>query len=117
MFVPVGKHIFDLRSITNIKYNDDVILVYVANNPNGFAITSDEYDQLLHYFFSGANKHTDMVVKYVLVGKDMFVTDMITHVLCNDDEIFVFINGNQTGFPLTKNKYELLIKYLLAGQS
>lgn len=113
MFVPVGKNIFDLNSITNIQYSNDNILVYVINNPNGITLTNEEYSQLLHYFFSNNNMSINMIPKYILVGNNMFVTNTITHVLYNDGNSLVFIINNQTDMPITEDEYDLLIKYLL----
>jgi len=116
MFVPVGQNIFDLNSITNIEYVIKNIQVYVKNNPNGIVITNEEYQQLINYIFSYQHKlRNEEIPKYVLVGKNMFNTDMITHVMYNNGQVLVFINNNPNGMPISKDEYQLLIKYLLAG--
>jgi len=116
MFVPVGQNIFDLNSITNIEYVIKNIQVYVKNNPNGIVITNEEYQQLINYIFSHQHKlRNEEIPKYVLVGKNMFNTDTITHVMYNNGQVLVFINNNPNGMPISKDEYQLLIKYLLAG--
>jgi len=102
MFVPVGKNIFDLNVITNIAYSTETIQVYIKNNPNGVQITVNEYEQLIHYLFGGENTlSTEMIPQHVLVGKNMFNTDMITHVLYNNGKVLVYINNNPTGMTIT----------------
>lgn len=126
MFVPVGKHIFDLNSITNISYLPDKNSVYVINNPNGFLLTDEEYQQLINYYFpneyenkknNNNNIHNDILPKYVIVGKNMFNTTVITHVLHdkNKNAVSVFINNNLNAMQITQEDYQLLIKYLLAS--
>ena len=115
MFVPVGKNIFDLNSITNITYIDGKAQVYVTNNTNGFELSDKEYQQLLDYYFSHKDIPVEcMIPKYVLVGKNMFNTTMITHVMDNN-KVLVYINNNPNGMEITDDEYQLLIKYLLAN--
>ena len=118
IFVFVGKNIFDLNSITNMSFREGTSLVFINNISDGIIINNNEYKQLIDYFFSNIFiTINEIVPKYVLVGKNMFVTNLITHVLYNNnnEKPLVFINNNPNGMIITENEYELLIKYLLSS--
>ena len=118
IFVFVGKNIFDLNSITNMSFREGTSLVFINNISDGIIINNNEYKQLIDYFFSNIFiTINEIVPKYVLVGKNMFVTNLITHVLYNNnnENPLVFINNNPNGMIITENEYELLIKYLLSS--
>ena len=124
MFVSIGKHIFDLNSITNVSYLSNKNLVYIINNPNSFLLNDEEYQQLINYYFpyehineNNNNIKNDMIPKYVIVGKNMFNTTFITHVLYDKykNTVSVFINNNPNAMQITTEDYQLLIKYLLAS--
>lgn len=115
LFVLVGENIFDLNSITNIGCVGTNIHVYIRNNSVGVPLTSKEYHQLLNYFFPHKYISPNYEIpEYILVGNNMFNTNLITHALHNNEKSLVFVNKNPNGMPITYEEYQLLIKYLLA---